>query len=161
MHFLAFRFKRAHLRTLALTRPKAAEFELTPARFDLLYAVSKYAFTLCPQAEIRRILGVARATVSRMLKSLEDLGFIVRTPSPFDKRCKDVTLTDIGLMRVRECYGEVNLGDYVQEKYENAFELSADDRFIRVDELHTAVSRVARWIGDTATLEYPTFHPDD
>src|SRR6185295_10377988 len=152
MHFLAFRFKRAHLRTLAVTRPKAAEHDLTPARFDLLYAVSKYGLSRCPQAQIRRILGVARATVSRMLKSLEDLGFIEREPSPFDKRAKDVILTVLGRMHLDACYRAVFSGAFLQRKYMKAFDRPAPDAFMLVDELHSTVARVANHIGDIASL---------
>jgi DNA-binding MarR family transcriptional regulator len=47
------------------------------------------------QRDLRRVLGVAGATVSRMLKSLEELGLVERKPAS-DRRCRVVTLTSAG-----------------------------------------------------------------
>ena len=53
-----------------------------------------------PQRQLRTILGVSGPTISRMLKSLEKLGFIVRTPHPRHRRRKWVAVTAAGLHRL-------------------------------------------------------------
>lgn len=69
-----FAFKRAHLSALNFARPILRRFELTPARFDIMVAV-----TIDPtQSGVRRLLGLARATISEMLGRLEELGLITR-----------------------------------------------------------------------------------
>ncbi len=103
MQAVMFRLKRAFHRSLAFVRPLIAEFGLTPARFDMMRAIyglfERQTDTL--QSEVRRILGVTAATVSRMLKSLEALGFVVRRRDR-DKRERVVTLTEEGERRFLE-----------------------------------------------------------
>ena len=45
------------------------------------------------QSWLRAQLGVARATLSKMLKALEKLGLVERNTDEFDRRTKKVTLT--------------------------------------------------------------------
>ena len=88
-----FGVKRAHLavNAWALARLKK-EFGLTPARFDLMRLI--YERNYCGvQSHLRERLGVARATISRMLRSLEKLGWIERKPNPWDRRTRDCVLT--------------------------------------------------------------------
>ena len=69
------------------------EFGVTPARFDLmriLYGRAQFSMT---QSWLRGELGVARATISKMLKALEKLGLVERKTDEFDRRTKRVTLT--------------------------------------------------------------------
>ena len=88
-----FGVKRAHLavNAWALARLKK-EFGVTPARFDLMRLIYERNFQWV-QSELRRQLGVARATISRMLSSLEKLGWIERKPNPWDRRTRDCVLT--------------------------------------------------------------------
>ena len=72
-----------HLLNLRFSRIKLGDFRrdgVTPARFDMLRIVHVHDVegVSVPQANIREVLGVSGATVSRMLKSLEGLGYIVR-----------------------------------------------------------------------------------
>jgi DNA-binding MarR family transcriptional regulator len=74
---------------------------LTAARFDLLFAVHAHDSRRIRQRELQRMLGVCRATVSRMLASLEALGLVRRITSDRDRRRKLVELTKPGRSRVR------------------------------------------------------------
>jgi DNA-binding MarR family transcriptional regulator len=74
---------------------------LTAARFDLLFAVDAHGSRRMRQRELQQMLGVGRATVSRMLGSLEDLGLVRRITSGSDRRRKLVELTKTGRSRVR------------------------------------------------------------
>ena len=87
VHNIFFGLKRAHHGTLRITRKLLAAFGLTAARFDLLYAVKKERRGIL-QSALRKVLGVSRATVSRMLASLEELGLVRRTFAKQDRRGK-------------------------------------------------------------------------
>ncbi|MEV5877536.1 MarR family transcriptional regulator [Streptomyces sp. NPDC052101] len=50
--------------------------------------------------ELAAYIGVGKATMSRQLRALEDLGLIAREPDPADGRAWLVTLTDEGRGRV-------------------------------------------------------------
>jgi DNA-binding MarR family transcriptional regulator len=95
MHILFFGLKRAFHGSLRVTRRALATLGLTPARFDMLYIVAKEGSSLL-QRELQRALGVAAATVSRMLSSLEELGLVEREVSEEDHRCQNVVLTKAG-----------------------------------------------------------------
>ena len=161
MHRLAFRFKHAHLRTLATGRPVLRPHGLTPARFDLLYAVHQSDAHLCAQSTLRRLLGVARITVSRMLRSLEELGLVTRSERR-NGTTRIVQLTQEGIYRINEAFESVFDTLFLQRAYEDSFDwMSLEDAFIAVDNLHSTVMRVAKKLGDTARLCFPSLHPDD
>jgi hypothetical protein len=78
MHALSYLQKRGHLSAVALGRKMFARVpDMTPARFDVLYAIHQYArwcedfdapgapdeYKWMPQATLRRRLGLARQTV--------------------------------------------------------------------------------------------------
>ena len=88
-----FGVKRAHLAVNWWARLKLKEFEVTPARFDLMRLIYERHDFQWVQSELRARLGVARATISRMLKSLEKLGWIERKPNAWDRRTRDCVLT--------------------------------------------------------------------
>jgi len=95
-----FGLKRAHHSVLRFGRHAFASFGLTAARFDLLFAVHVNMGRRMHQRALQRVLGVCRATVSRMLASLEQLGLVRRTRSESDRRRKLVELTKQGRSRV-------------------------------------------------------------
>jgi DNA-binding MarR family transcriptional regulator len=92
MDDLFFGVKRAHLGVNAWALGRLKEFGVTPARFDLMRMIYERNFRWV-QSELRHRLGVARATISRMLRSLEKLGWIERKPNPWDRRTRDCVLT--------------------------------------------------------------------
>ncbi|MEU6355571.1 MarR family transcriptional regulator [Streptomyces sp. NPDC047072] len=51
--------------------------------------------------ELAAYIGVGKATMSRQLRALEDLGLVAREPDPADGRAWLVDLTDEGRSRVR------------------------------------------------------------
>lgn len=100
MHAVFFGIKRVHLRVITLTRPLLEAAGLTPARFDMLRIISLYPHGIM-QSNIRYLLGVSAATVSRMLKSLQLLGLVVRRTYERDGRCRLVTITEVGIDSMR------------------------------------------------------------
>ena len=87
-----FRVKRGHLALNRWALLRLREFGVTPARFELMRLIYERNFRWV-QSYLREELGVARATISRMLKSLERLGWIERKPNPWDRRTRDCLLT--------------------------------------------------------------------
>lgn len=75
MHAILGGLKRAWHGCLRVTRPVLAALALTAARFDLLYVLEKGGRT---RRQLRQTLGVDRTTISRMVGSLDALGFVVR-----------------------------------------------------------------------------------
>jgi DNA-binding MarR family transcriptional regulator len=100
MHRIFFSIKRAHLRIVEVSRKMVEKFEITPARFDMMRIVMLHEPDGLTQKKICALLGVSGATVSRMLKSLEVLGFVRRTPWRHDRRYLVVSLTKLGHERV-------------------------------------------------------------
>jgi DNA-binding MarR family transcriptional regulator len=102
MHRVFFSVKRVHLRIVEVSKRLVTRFGLTPARFDMMRILLVHAPAGVAQAKIRALLGVSAATVSRMLVSLEKLGFIVRDRWAYDARCLIVELTELGKQRVTD-----------------------------------------------------------
>ncbi len=97
-----FTIKRAYYATLRLTRRALRAMGLTAARFDLLDALYRLGtHTISLQSQLRRALGVARSTISRMMQSLEQLGLVTRRR---DGRDCIVALTPQGRRSVRRAF---------------------------------------------------------
>ncbi len=93
MHELHFDIKRVYLCDVAFNRKVLARYGLTPARYDLLCVIAGCADGfMVPQNILHRRLGVTAPVVSRMLKSLRELGFVHRQPDVFMGNQKVVTL---------------------------------------------------------------------
>ena len=164
-HF--FGVKRAFHATLRVARPALARIGLTPARFDLLYALARrgegyQCSTL--QSDLRRILGVTGATVCRMLQSLVALGLVSRTWSEHDRRQRNVDLTDEGRARVDAVCESAIESDLVTLAVDSAL---GGDRWFdwghclrEKDDAESIFRRMRSAFGDRATLYYP-WHPDD
>jgi DNA-binding MarR family transcriptional regulator len=113
MHAISFQLKRAHLKAVMFGRDVLKKLrkdgELTPARFDILYALRREAIVGGPafhpllgvtQAELTRVLGLHPSTVSKMVSRLVEIGWVVREPCHNDRRKKAVRLTPAGLRLV-------------------------------------------------------------
>lgn len=184
MDYLQFRIKRAHLQMVAFGRkvfaPKIGEDgkvedegveDMTPARFDLLFAVhgtpSRKNRTvtrgILGQGALREKLGLAKPTVSKMLKRLEELGLVRRERSTRDRRQNDVFLTKEGLRRIEKAFQIVFGKGVVRRKLQRIFTHShrrlADVR-LRIFKIFESVRMVAKHFHDTATLQYETPFPD-
>ena len=101
-----FALKRAWQSTVRFCRFVLRGTGLTVARYDMLVAI-KGEKGVISQKRLRLILGVTRPTVSKMLRSLEKLGFVRREVNPMDRRRKDVWLTAAGLARLEAVYKKI------------------------------------------------------
>jgi DNA-binding MarR family transcriptional regulator len=159
-----FSCKRAFHRTLAVTRRPLAVFGLTAARFDMLYEISRSRMFGMMQSCLRRALGVTAATVSRMLRSLEQLGLVKRRRDDGDTRQRWVTLTNLGRRRIRLAqsllvrWGAVQLVVDCVLTYDCAHD--PDACFTAMCNADAVLGSLRKGLGDTASLFYP-WHPDD
>lgn len=95
MHALFFQVKTAHLSVQVVARRLAREIDLTPARFDMLVAISRHQrYPGTRQDELRRTLHVSTSNVSRMVRALARLGWVERTRDHDDRRTWRVRLTE-------------------------------------------------------------------
>jgi DNA-binding MarR family transcriptional regulator len=120
MHAIFFGLKRAHHGTLRITRDILARMGLTAARFDMLYAVKLRRKHGVLQSALRRALGVCRATVSRMLASLEELGLVTRKACPYDRRQRLVELTTLGRWRIAFAHRHLSRSGWAQLAVDSA-----------------------------------------
>ena len=163
MNQIFFGLKRAHHGVLRITRPGLARFGLTPARFDLLYALHDREWGVS-QRSLRGILGVSAPTVCRMLRSLEELGLIRRELEYGCRRRLNVRLTEEGRRRIRTAIRRFIKWGWAQLAVDSALcpERWHDDGacFWAMEDCDSKLNAFRRAYGDVATLYFP-WHPDD
>jgi DNA-binding MarR family transcriptional regulator len=165
MNAIFFGCKRAFHGCLRIARQLLAGFDLTPARFDMLTAVRNGENRGCTQRELRTKLGVSAATISRMLRSLEDLGFVDRRRhEEGDRRTRWLTLTAKGVSWLRRATRRIVRSGAAQFAVDCAL---TDNRVYdagpclqEMDMAEMIFDRLRRAFGDVATLYYP-WNPDD
>jgi DNA-binding MarR family transcriptional regulator len=161
MHTVFFGLKRAHHATLGLTRNALKRMGLTAARFDMLFALKPSRFGML-QSKLRRLLGVSRATVSRMLASLEQLGFLTRKISWSDRRTRDVHLTPRGRSVIVSAHRAFTRSGWAQLAVDSALGTEGAYRWYREGDSIASTAlfdgllrQVRRVFGDSAKLVYP------
>ena len=164
MHSAPFQLKRAYHSTLAHLRRFAKPYGLTPARYDLLQLVGS---GLMRQSAIHKALGVTRATISRMLISLEKLGLVKRY-RPYTKR-RRLARRGFLVQLTREARRLQRLvrASIITPWFQLAFECYflahgslADVAFLEVDTLIFRLAELAKHFGDTSQHIYPVEDPD-
>jgi DNA-binding MarR family transcriptional regulator len=165
MNAIFFASKRAYHGVLRVTRRPLQVLGLTAARFDMMYALMPWDSSGPShlfQSELRALLGVSAPTVSRMLASLEKLGWISRRPDCVDRRQREVSLTEAGLACIRAAYRAIVRASmrllYMAMTFGERW--SANAAFVPMCELEAYLTCLRREYGDSATLAYP-WHPDD
>jgi DNA-binding MarR family transcriptional regulator len=158
MHDTFFGIKRAFHGILRIARGPLATLGLTPARFDMLYVLYESMDHWALQSAIRRVLGVTAPTVSRMLRSLEQLGLVKRTSFELDKRDRVVELTDAGLRRMQNAHDALVASGAAQLAIDCALAFPRQHdrghcgRVMRI--LDRLLGRMRLQFRDTATLAY-------
>ena len=163
MNAIFFGAKRAFHATLHLTRKHLAAMGLTAARFDMLWAINHGRDHML-QRSLRDLLGVTAATISRMLRSLEELGLIVRERLAVDRRHVIVRLTEIGRRLLRRASKRFIESGAMQLAVDCA--LAGDRAFdegeciARMESAETMLENLECAFHRHAELIYP-WHPDD
>jgi len=152
MHAIPFRLKRAYQASLKMLRPIAARHDLTPARFDLLYALRAMRPYAQDQTALSNRLGVTRATIGKMVRALEKAGFLERHPSTRDRRYRRLEITRYG----RRCFAKLLKRIPVVEKnyYRSMFHWE-QSRLLRSQffgQMNWRTAHLARALGDGASL---------
>jgi DNA-binding MarR family transcriptional regulator len=168
MNAIFFGCKRAFHGCTRMARQALQGLGLTPARFDMLTAIGvddSFASSTCTQRTLRSALGVSAPTVSRMVRSLEDLGLVERRRETYgDRRQIKVRLTELGLKHMRKAQrlilgtGAVQLAVDCALTDHRPYDESAC--LVQMDLTESILFRIRRAFGDFATLQYP-WHPDD
>jgi DNA-binding MarR family transcriptional regulator len=157
MHTIPFSLKRTFHGFLRVLRPWFHHFSLTPARFDMLYALQHRGRNCMLQSQLRRLLGVTAPTVSRMLDSLIELGFVTRHRDPVDGRERIITLTGQGAILLRRAIRET-IPQLSQHVVDCAFVLAwhPHRELVSADLglLENVLARGREQLRDTATLVF-------
>ena len=158
MHQILFGLKRAFQSSLEWSKKVFAVHGLTPARFDMLYAIGSEE-TLY-QSGLRRMLGVSGATISRMLKALKQLGLVDTFVDEFDRRCKVLVLTERGQEVLDEAIEHVFGGGVGQLAVESVVERWWPNTALVVHRAILTLSQrlacIRRHFGDCAKMRYDT-----
>ena len=176
MNAFFFGAKRAFLGSLRVLRKPLHGVApgLTPARFDMMFALASRTFDARglealedeTQSDVRRALGLSASVVSRMLRALEELGWVKRTrPTEKyeDRRQRYVTLTEAGLACVREAFrGLFRAAERIVTRAV-CFGGRGDHGtwFEPMATLEEYLDSLRAYCRDTATLDYRWGHPDD
>ena len=135
------------------------KYRVTPARLDMLIVIGQNPYGVA-QVDVRRTLDLSPPVVTRMLDSLEELGYVVRAPYPADRRVNLLLLTVVG-QKVLARMTEDLLYDGFTEYAVRAI-LSpdpSDDR--RTDRVLARTRRfllhLRNLLLDRSTLVYPTY----
>jgi DNA-binding MarR family transcriptional regulator len=154
MHNYAFRTKRAFHSTLRVIKEHLApdaEDLLTPARFDMMFAIVRCSRFVYPQAYLRHLLGVSSVTISRMLRRMEELGLIVRYRDERDRRIKVARLTELGSSLLRRLKRTVIRKHVMHRELEEAIQITPRKRARAViDEMIEHASAIAASFDDPA-----------
>ncbi len=166
MHAAFFGLKRAYWGSLRVTRRALATLGLTAARFDLLYVLHEPRAPV-PQRAIVRKLGVTAPVVSRMLKSLRELGLVWRRRRAGDRREWDISLTSRGRFAIRRAIDFFMRSGHVDRLLERGLcphmppgQDREDAAFLAMADLETLLDRLREGFRARGTLYYP-WHPDD
>ena len=161
MDAILFGFKRAHHVSLRFGRELLTPFGLTPARFDALFALHELREEdgrSTRQCDLRRELGVARSTISRMLRSLERLGLVERGHRRYTR---GVSLTRLGASLMRCAVARIHRARVAYRKVQRAIRITrSTNSFVARGVLDATLNTFRRELGDSATLYYP-WDPDD
>jgi DNA-binding MarR family transcriptional regulator len=173
MNAIFFASKRVFHSAVNLTREsmRAVAPGMTAARLDMMYALTsrswdhnKFRARLSRQSRLWRTLGVSPPVVARMLRSLEELGWVTRRrPAYGDQRQREVMLTEKGLACIREAY---KLHFRIAERivYHAICRGKHRDpgtRLVNMDRLEGYLRCIREYCRDRARLYYPWGDPDD
>ena len=160
MHSVAFHLKRTYLSWIhKAALPAARSYGLTPARFDMLYALEQFNGA-SSQKEIQGMLSVCKATVSKMLTSLQELGLIVRKVNPFDRRKRIVTLTEKARAWMKLAVEEIMTSGVATAVLGYMFANRGEDEFEALVRVEERFMRALEQLWDRPWLKY-YWHPDD
>lgn len=158
MDSVFFAVKQAHLAATCFGRRMLSRFGLTPARFDLLVAIGCQGET---QRQVRRVLGLARSTVSELVETVVRLGLVKRTRA-VDRRTWLLQCTPRGRELLDRAYAECIDSGFVPLSIDRVLasdqpEIDTDTRRFGLIETLMALGG----FGERCSLGLYWWHPDD
>jgi len=156
MHEVMFRLKRAHLRAVEFAKPMAALFGLTPARFDVLYAIKESSGYVLTQRQIGEALGLAPATISKIVERMEACGLVRRATPSHDRRAKCVMMTSRGVDAIGAAMHAFLRLDLLRAAYRRIHggDPPKSQSFLAI--VRRSLAKIARHFGDGSHVAYPT-----
>jgi|GEM_PF-1427055 len=156
MHEVMFRLKRAHLRAVEFAKPMAALFGLTPARFDVLYAIKQSSGYVLTQRQLGEALGLAPATISKIVERMEACGLVRRETREDDRRMKCVTMTSRGIDAIGAAIHAFLRLDQLRAAYRSIHggDPPKSQAFLAI--VRRSLAKIARHFGDGSHVAYPT-----
>ena len=115
VHDVTWNLRSMALAALKLRRGLFERWGLTPARFDMLFAIRCQRQGWYPQRNLRELLGVGASTISRMIDSLVEIGFLRRRRVEGDARRRELSITKHGKRTLR-CMFENIIGSGLARK---------------------------------------------
>lgn len=155
MHRAIWAVKRAHWKSWAWTRKVLRKLNVTPARFDALYAIHERGVMM--QSTLQRVLGVVRSTVSELLRDLERLGLVVRGAR--FRNGRDVRLTEAGQELIATAwFTQWHVDDEIFDRFGGSERSGA---YVRVLLLERFCRHLRRAAGDTGRARVYAWLPYD
>jgi DNA-binding MarR family transcriptional regulator len=170
MHAINFQLKRAHWTAVAVGKRVLRKVPgMTPARFDVLYLIRRTALTDSiwtkplearhGVADMARELGLHPSTVGRLVRRLEEMGWVRREIST-DMRSKNVFLTRLGLAKIHKAMKivfrkRVFLGAYERMFRRERAPVNRGQHIVRrIHRVVTTARFIARAFGDESRVWY-------
>ena len=144
---------------MRFARAWADEYELTPARFDMLTAIANDPAGIA-QNVLRRVLDVTSPVISRMLQSLEELGFVDRVVYPEDRRTNWITLTAEGKDLLDAAQREFLYGGFTERQVRLILMPTVTDGGVirrTMKRTRRFLTKLRERVLDESTLKYPAY----
>jgi DNA-binding MarR family transcriptional regulator len=101
MHQVTWSVRRVFYRSIKVQEGLMERWDVTPGRFNMLFAVKCQRRAWFPQRKLRELLGVGASTISRKIESLVAKGFLKKRCVEGDRRRNEIALTKHAKRTVR------------------------------------------------------------
>jgi DNA-binding MarR family transcriptional regulator len=159
MHGVFWGTHRAALCAIKVCRRMTTQFGLTPSRFHMLSAIQSEQQDWFPQRGLRELLGVSAQTISRMIQSLVERGFLVKRVMEADRRRRELAFTRAGKARFSNAFTvivEAGLGTHVAARAltDPGWPSTPEKRAAAIAQFNSIVSEFRFGLLDTALFDY-------
>ena len=159
MHGVFWGTHRAALCAIKVAKRMTNQFGLTPSRFHMLSAIQSEQRAWFPQRGLRELLGVSAQTISRMIQSLVERGFLVKRVMEADRRRRELAFTRAGKVRFSNAFTvivEAGLGTHVAGRAltETGWPSTSEKREGAIAHFNAVASELRFGLLDTALFDY-------
>jgi DNA-binding MarR family transcriptional regulator len=159
MHAVFWGTHRAALCAIKVAKRMTTQFGLTPSRFHMLAAIRSEERQWFPQRGLRELLGVTAQTISRMLKSLIERGFLVKRVMEEDRRRRELAFTRAGKVRFSNAFKvivEAGLATHVAARAvtDMGWPSTPEKRAAAIVQFKAVVDEFRYGLLDTALFDY-------